>query len=192
MYHDSNNTSARRASHTPPATVTHNKPQSSHSRQIELPLDDASPPSSSSSDKQHNLTTEPGHDPAQIRTNSVFLQLIACGAGAASGKGSGRKSSGTLHRGVVSRLAAGRVGLEDELGRVSKNRRCIGLSVEDKEYFSGSIVEEGHRAAPEPALKKSNSCNEERYYFSLIFFPLSNVIWLCCFLAKTYVVKLIS
>lgn len=175
-YRDNITASARRTPRTPTVTINHKKPPSNHSRQIELPLEDASPPSSSSSDKQPNLTIEPGPDPSPIRPNSVFLQLIACGAGAvSSSKGSTRKSSG-LHRGVVSRLAVGRVGLDDELDQVSHNPRFGGLSVEDKEYFSGSIVEEGCRAVPEPALKKSNSYNEERYYiFSCViirfFFP---------------------
>ncbi|KAJ3673757.1 hypothetical protein LUZ60_005749 [Juncus effusus] len=147
---------------TSTVNIKHAKPRSNHSRQIELQLDDSSsPPSSSSSDKQPSSAEQ-----CPARPNSVFLQLIACGAGAVSGnsKGSGRKSGG-LHRGVVSRLAAGRAGVEEEeFRRVSDNpRRYGGVAVEDKEYFSGSIVEEGLRAGPpEPVLKKSNSYNEER------------------------------
>ncbi|XP_078164750.1 protein SOSEKI 2-like [Carex rostrata] len=155
-------TGARRTLRAPTVTITHKKPQSNRSRQIELPLEDASPPSSSSSDKLPNLSAEPGPESGPTRPNSVFLQLIACGAATVSAKGSARKSSGGLHRGVISRLATGQVGLDDEFGQVSHNQRCGGLSVEDKEYFSGSIVEAGRRAVPEPALKKSNSYNEER------------------------------
>ncbi|KAJ4820328.1 UPSTREAM OF FLC protein (DUF966) [Rhynchospora pubera] len=161
-YRDNITTGVRRTPRTPTVTITHKKPPSNHSRQIELPSEDGSPPSSSSSDKHLNLTTEPGQEPGPTRPNSMFLQLIACGAGAVSAKGSGRKSSGALHRGVVNRLAAGRLGLDDELSQVPHNSRCGSLSVEDKEYFSGSIVEVGCQAVPEPALKKSNSYNEER------------------------------
>lgn len=164
-YHGNIATGARRTLRAPTVTITHKKPQSNRSRQIELPLEDASPPSSSSSDKLPNLSAEPGPESGPTRPNSVFLQLIACGAATVSAKGSARKSSGGLHRGVISRLATGQVGLDDEFGQVSHNQRCGGLSVEDKEYFSGSIVEAGRRAVPEPALKKSNSYNEERYYF---------------------------
>ncbi|KAJ4767620.1 UPSTREAM OF FLC protein (DUF966) [Rhynchospora pubera] len=161
-YRDNITTGVRRTPRTPTVTITHKKPPSNHSRQIELPSEDGSPPSSSSSDKHLNLTAEPGQEPGPTRPNSMFLQLIACGAGAVNAKGSGRKSSGALHRGVVNRLAAGRLGLDDELSQVPHNSRCGSLSVEDKEYFSGSIVEVGCQAVPEPALKKSNSYNEER------------------------------
>jgi Protein SOSEKI 2, plant len=64
----------------------------------------------------------------------------------------------------LGRLATGRVGLDDELDQVSHSSRFGSQTVEDKEYFSGSIVEAGRRAVPEPVLKKSNSYNEERYH----------------------------
>ncbi|RRT60885.1 hypothetical protein B296_00031137, partial [Ensete ventricosum] len=144
----------------------------------ELTLDDSSPPSSTSSDKppahatggasRRSEDTEPG----QAR-NSVLLQLIACGS--ASLKGMSCPSSGTSkatasapcggsgsgrHRGVVSRLASRGIE-EDELRCFSENPRLCHPLVEDKEYFSGSIVE-GSRAPTEPSLKKSSSFNEER------------------------------
>jgi Protein SOSEKI 2, plant len=163
-YRDNITTGVRRTPRTPTATITHKKPQSNHSRQIVMPLEDTSPPSSSSSDKHPNLTAGPEPEQGPNRPNSVFLQLIACGAGAVSSKGYPRKSSGGLHRGVLGRLATGRVGLDDELDQVSHSSRFGSQTVEDKEYFSGSIVEAGRRAVPEPVLKKSNSYNEERYH----------------------------
>ncbi|URE49790.1 WD domain, G-beta repeat [Musa troglodytarum] len=154
-----------------------------HHGPMELPLDDSSPPSSTSSDKAP--THAPGSsasrrfedaDPAPepgLTRNSVLLQLIACGSAAL--KGSSRTSGGTIktaaaagggqrnkgiHRGVVSRLASRAA--EDEVVRcVQENPRFCHPLVEDKEYFSGSIVE-GSRAPPEPSLKKSSSYNEER------------------------------
>ncbi|WOL02736.1 protein UPSTREAM OF FLC [Canna indica] len=168
-----------------------------HHGPTELPLNDSSPPSSTSSDKplaqtlcaggtsqrfeDGDPTPEPG-----LNRNSVFLQLIACGSAAlkprstpsggmikaaagpgatsASGSSGGRRSSG-LHRGVVSRFAgrAAAAAADEEEMRcvVADNPRFCHPLVEDKEYFSGSIVE-GSRAPPEPALKKSSSYNEER------------------------------
>ncbi|XP_064986930.1 protein SOSEKI 2-like [Musa acuminata AAA Group] len=151
---------------------------------MELPLDDSSPPSSTSSDKppahapcsgasQRFEDADPAPEPGLTR-NSVLLQLIACGSAAL--KGSSRTSGGTiktataagggqrntgLHRGLVSRLAS-RAAEEDEVVRcVQENPRFCHPLIEDKEYFSGSIVE-GSRAPPEPSLKKSSSYNEER------------------------------
>ncbi|THU45899.1 hypothetical protein C4D60_Mb02t22820 [Musa balbisiana] len=150
----------------------------------ELPLDDSSPPSSTSSDKppthaaggasRRPEDTDQAAEPGQTR-NSVLLQLIACGSAALKGRSC--PSSGTSkatasasapcgdsgsgrHRGMVSRLASR--GIEDdELRCFSENPRLCHPLVEDKEYFSGSIVE-GSRAPTEPSLKKSSSFNEER------------------------------
>ncbi|RZR91754.1 hypothetical protein BHM03_00019939 [Ensete ventricosum] len=148
----------------------------------QLPTDDSSPPSSTTSDKppgrgasrrfeEVDQTPEPG-----LTRNSVLLQLIACGAAALKGRSSPsggmikaaatsaspveeRRSNGR-HRGVVSRLAS-RAGEEDELRRDWDNPRFCHPLIEDKEYFSGSIVE-GSRGPSEPSLKKSSSYNEER------------------------------
>ncbi|XP_064964132.1 protein SOSEKI 2-like [Musa acuminata AAA Group] len=154
----------------------------------ELPLDDSSPPSSTSSDKppthaaggaggasRRPEDTDQAAEPGQTR-NSVLLRLIACGSAALKGRSC--PSSGTSkatasassapcggsgsgrHRGMVSRLASR--GIEDdELRCFSENPRLCHPLVEDKEYFSGSIVE-GSRAPTEPSLKKSSSFNEER------------------------------
>ncbi|KAJ8479378.1 hypothetical protein OPV22_023105 [Ensete ventricosum] len=155
-----------------------------HHVPTELPLDDSSPPSSTSSDKppthapgcgtsQRFEDADPAPEPGLTR-NSVLLQLIACGSAAL--KGSSRTSGGTiktataagggqrntgLHRGLVTRLAS-RAAEEAEVVRcVQETPRFCHPLVEDKEYFSGSIVE-GSRAPPEPSLKKSSSYNEER------------------------------
>ncbi|RRT33807.1 hypothetical protein B296_00058989, partial [Ensete ventricosum] len=148
----------------------------------QLPTDDSSPPSSTTSDKppgrgasrrfeEVDQTPEPG-----LTRNSVLLQLIACGAAALKGRSSPsggmikaaatsaspveERRSNVRHRGVVSRLAS-RAGEEDELRRDWDNPRFCHPLIEDKEYFSGSIVE-GIRGPSEPSLKKSSSYNEER------------------------------
>ncbi|CAL9054683.1 unnamed protein product [Musa banksii] len=157
-----------------------------HHGLTELPTDDSSPPSSTTSDKppthapglgasrrfeEVDQTPEPG-----LTRNSVLLQLIACGSAALKGRsnpsGGMIKAAATSaspveerrrnwrHRGVVSRLAS-RAGEEDELRRDSDNPRFCHPLIEDKEYFSGSIVE-GSRGPSEPSLKKSSSYNEER------------------------------
>ncbi|XP_064968286.1 protein SOSEKI 2-like isoform X3 [Musa acuminata AAA Group] len=157
-----------------------------HHGLTELPTDDSSPPSSTTSDKppthapglgasrrfeEVDQTPEPG-----LTRNSVLLQLIACGSAALKGRSSPsggmikaaatsaspveeRRSNGR-HRGVVSRLAS-RAGEEDELRRHSDNPRFCHPLIEDKEYFSGSIFE-GSMGPSEPSLKKSSSYNEER------------------------------
>ncbi|RZS20810.1 hypothetical protein BHM03_00053373, partial [Ensete ventricosum] len=146
----------------------------------ELPLDDASPPSSTSSDKP-----PPAHGPGGggadsdsrrfekpdqapetgLTRNSVLIQLITCGSAALKGRsspggGTTKAAASKLHHGVVSRLAS-RAGEDDELRRILENPRFCHPLVEDKEYFSGSIVE-GSRPPSEPSLKKSSSFREER------------------------------
>lgn len=131
-----------------------------------------------------------GSEPLLSR-NSMLLNLIACG-----GSGSFRKtvpppsttvppsphtqnvvprksSSGvSLHKGVVCKAAA-KVSVEEDeimIGYISENPRFGNLQAEEKEYFSGSIVEsmtndERLALAEQPGLKKSNSYNEERSVF---------------------------
>ncbi|GKV12180.1 hypothetical protein SLEP1_g23362 [Rubroshorea leprosula] len=110
--------------------------------------------------------------------NSVLLQLISCGNLAVSKAknvsnlkqpaNNALKKSENLHKGVLCKSAVKRaVGDEDMIiSCMSENPRFGNLQTEEKEYFSGSIVEamSEQRAvvAAQPALKKSNSYNEER------------------------------
>ncbi|KAG6478007.1 protein SOSEKI 2-like isoform X1 [Zingiber officinale] len=170
---------------------------SRHHAPTELPLDDSSPPSSSSSDKPRNQAypaaatcggvsqrfddVDPAPEPVLSR-NSVLLQLIACGSAALKGRGTQNSgaikaasaaansasdaaaaSAGCVRHSAASRLTA-RAADDDESSRCySENPRYCHPLVEDKEYFSGSIVEEGSRGGgpPEPILQKSSSYNEE-------------------------------
>lgn len=115
----------------------------------------------------HTNETETGR-------NSILLQLIACGSSAvAKSKNapagmkqpvkSTVKKSDSLHKGVLFKNAV-KLTEEDMISYMSENPRFGNLQSEEKEYFSGSIVEamSGHRVAAEPVLKKSNSYNEER------------------------------
>ncbi|KAF8404555.1 hypothetical protein HHK36_009442 [Tetracentron sinense] len=148
----------------------------------ELTLDDASPPSTSStiSDKTHEINgnsqrfedCDPTTEPIMPR-NSVLLQLISC-ASSVGIKGrnaqllkhpsntSARKSS-SLHKGVLCKTATKMIDA-DEINYMSENPRFGNPQSEEKEYFSGSIVEsmKEDRVTPEPTLKKSSSYNEER------------------------------
>ncbi|KAG8097162.1 hypothetical protein GUJ93_ZPchr0013g37530 [Zizania palustris] len=134
---------------------------------VELPVEETSPPSSTSSDKPPAAVnpTGRGDDTESNRAGSMLLQLIACGS--ASGAGGGSAKCRTEPRrscGLVSRLAS-RAGTEDDEDAAGELCRRFGhLAVEDKEYFSGSIVESGGRGTPLPSgsLKRSNSYNEER------------------------------
>ncbi|XP_074369391.1 protein SOSEKI 2 [Apium graveolens] len=118
-----------------------------------------------------------------LSRNSVLYNLIACG-GSVSFRGKskvpivkeqeelGRKSS-SLHKGVLKNAAAAKVAVvededdhdQDVIRCMSENPRFGNLQSEEKEYFSGSIVEaicEDERIKAVPMLKKSNSYNEER------------------------------
>ncbi|XP_043722462.1 protein SOSEKI 2 [Telopea speciosissima] len=161
----------------------------------ELSLDDASPPSTSStlSEKAHdsnNNNNNDNGDPERLREdyspateptvggrNKVLLQLIACGSSVAT-KGlkntpclkhqsstNVRKSS-NLHKGVLCKSATKIMEEEEtEIKFMSENPRFGNPQSEEKQYFSGSIVESmtEDRVLPvESALKKSSSYNQER------------------------------
>uniref|UniRef100_A0ACD5WSV9 Uncharacterized protein n=1 Tax=Avena sativa TaxID=4498 RepID=A0ACD5WSV9_AVESA len=139
---------------------------------VELPVEETSPPSSTSSDKPPVARPASRCDEAEPnnRTGSVLLQLIACGsatAGSATKWGGGRAEP-RRSCGLVSRLSS-RAGAEEddddeeeEGGEGELSRRLGHMRVDEKEYFSGSIVERGGRGTPLPAssLKRSNSYNE--------------------------------
>lgn len=139
---------------------------------VELPVEETSPPSSTSSDKppaaaparqQASLCEEPN------RTGSMLLQLIACGSATAGSAAKCGRAEPRRSCGLVSRLSS-RAGADDDEEEEEEDaggelsRRFGHMRVEEKEYFSGSIVESGGRGTPLPAssLKRSNSYNEER------------------------------
>lgn len=114
--------------------------------------------------------------------NSVLLQLIACGSSAvAKAKSSqpaaaktGGSGSVLLRRGVLCKRAV-KMADEEMISYMSENPRFGNPQAEDKEYFSGSIVEsmtEERAGAATPVLKKSNSYNEERFVFLSFSFLL--------------------
>ncbi|KAK6150443.1 hypothetical protein DH2020_015375 [Rehmannia glutinosa] len=120
-----------------------------------------------------------------LSRNSMLLSLIACGGSASFRKTAppsppaavmkkspppppctAARKSGNLHKGVVCKAAAKVAVEEDEMmiGCMSENPRFGNLQAEEKEYFSGSIVESiaNQRIEVQPVLKKSSSHNEER------------------------------
>ncbi|KAL0285488.1 UNVERIFIED_CONTAM: protein UPSTREAM OF FLC [Sesamum calycinum] len=124
-----------------------------------------------------------GNEPLLSR-NSMLFNLIACGGSGSFRKTLppppaveepctvGRKScsggSLLLKRGVR-KAAAGRVAVEEDemmIRYMSENPRFGNLQSEEKEFFSGSIVEamatEERVGADQPGLKKSSSYNQER------------------------------
>lgn len=141
--------------------------------------------------------------PLIVSRNSMLLQLIACGSSlafkskinnnnnnnyknnrkqlaAAAAAAVGRKSNcSDLHKGVLCKNAAVMVeeeGEEEEemIKCMSENPRFGNLQSEEKEYFSGSIVDamstEERAHNTNPSLKKSSSYNEGRYQILLHFF----------------------
>lgn len=109
-----------------------------------------------------------GESAAPSSRYSVLLQLIACGSSGADfkAKEEARLSNvGTKRRESVDEKQKP---YSEDINCVSENPRMLlgNLQSEEKEYFSGSIVEsiKANRVAfeAEPVLKKSNSYNEER------------------------------
>ncbi|CAK9166980.1 unnamed protein product [Ilex paraguariensis] len=176
------------------STDEHELQQETHKNpSTELTLENSSPPSTTSSthsdkpneSKTSNNTSKRFEDGDPLPTesvlnrNSVLLQLISCG-GSVSFRGKGvpvvtptprctvarKSSSSSLHKGVLCKTAAAKVvlGEEDEINCMSENPRFGNLQSEEKEYFSGSIVESmtQEKVHVEPGLKKSSSYNEER------------------------------
>ncbi|KAK4721870.1 hypothetical protein R3W88_012103 [Solanum pinnatisectum] len=131
-----------------------------------------------------------------LSRNSVLFQLISCGGSVSfRGKSATtdpphivkqqqqpppspppctvvpRKSSSScarFHKGVLCKVAKNNVEMNEveEIKYMSENPRFGNLQLEEKEYFSGSIVEsmttEERTAQVDPQLKKSSSYNEER------------------------------
>lgn len=119
---------------------------------------------------------EDGDPAAPSRSNSMLLQLIACGGNLAAPKTKpappsavARSGNEDLHRGVL-RKSAAKATEEAEKGDeaamircMSENPRFGNVQSEEKEYFSGSIVESmSEDRVGAGQLKKSNSFNEER------------------------------
>ncbi|GMJ03902.1 SOSEKI2 [Hibiscus trionum] len=116
---------------------------------------------------------------ASGRNSSVLLQLIACGNLAVNkaknmpsvkqpvvAPNNVVKKSENLHRGVVCKSAVKAAEDDQMISCMSENPRFGNLQAEEKEYFSGSIVEsmnsENRVVVDQPLLKKSNSYKEER------------------------------
>ncbi|XP_030535086.1 protein SOSEKI 2-like isoform X2 [Rhodamnia argentea] len=119
---------------------------------------------------------EDGDPAAPSRSSSVLLQLIACGGNLAVPKTKTappssvpRSGNKDLHRGALCKSAtkaAAEAERDDEAAMIrcmSENPRFGNLQSEEKEYFSGSIVEStSEDRVGAGQLKKSNSFNEER------------------------------
>ncbi|XP_022980967.1 protein UPSTREAM OF FLC isoform X1 [Cucurbita maxima] len=162
-------------------TTTSTTPHSRCSRGVsteELPGPTQSPTESTpfdssrlSTSKRFTYEDELGTAPSR---NSVLMQFISCGGSAGSkekpgegsreaGKEMGRRTE-RLGRGVVCKMGGRRIGEEEMIKYMSENPRFGKLQTEEKEYFSGSIVESirEDRHVVEPVLKKSSSYNEEK------------------------------
>ncbi|CAK7334569.1 unnamed protein product [Dovyalis caffra] len=123
--------------------------------------------------------------------NSVLLQLISCGnLTVAKPKNNVpslnqppaamklndpsanvvKRSDSNLHRGVLYKSAV-KVAEEEMISFMSENPRFGNLQSEEKEYFSGSIIESmsENRVVDQPGLKRSNSYNEERLVISFLW-----------------------
>ncbi|KAK6923737.1 Protein SOSEKI [Dillenia turbinata] len=134
-----------------------------------------------SSDKQNQVSDSP--PPCRGRGNSVLLQLIACGNNNNNNKCKNKatppppptilqkqeRKSEDLRKSVVCRSLRDLKDQEEEemINYMSENPRFGNLQSEEKEYFSGSIVEVVNLEDYQPVLKKSSSYNDERSAASL-------------------------
>lgn len=103
------------------------------------------------------------HQSGKIRASTVLMQLISCGSVSVRDDGLSLVSH---YRGRLPR--GGR-------NQDTENASFGGVKLEDKEYFSGSLIEmkRGSKGAGEfQGLKRSSSCNADRYSFFL-FLQLS-------------------
>ncbi|XP_038997938.1 protein UPSTREAM OF FLC-like [Hibiscus syriacus] len=158
----------------PPKTVSQSAQQ--HSSLLSTSSNDKQNQSKNSTSIRFEDDEPVGTESAPSRS-SVLLQLIACGNLAVNkaknvaimkqpvvqNKAVVKKGE-NLHRGVLCKCAVKKVVEDDEMiiEQLSENPRFGNLQAEEKEYFSGSIVESMNSEKPEPMLKKSNSYNEER------------------------------
>ncbi|GMI68661.1 SOSEKI2 [Hibiscus trionum] len=115
---------------------------------------------------------EPFGSESAASRSSVLLQLIACGnlavnkaknVGIMKQKNLVVKKEENVDRGVICKCAVNKVVEDDEMIKcMPENPRLGKLEANEKEYFSGSIVESINSEKRESVLKKSNSYNEER------------------------------
>ncbi|KAF3789523.1 UPSTREAM OF FLC protein [Nymphaea thermarum] len=107
------------------------------------------------------------------RVTDMLMQLISCGSISVKDHGFGlvptyrsRVFAGESRRFGDSGRYPWRSGLLCELDSLCENPRLMGIRLEDKEYFSGSLLETKKRqeegANPVPSLKRCSSYNAER------------------------------
>jgi hypothetical protein len=111
---------------------------------------------------------------ARIKATNVFMQLISCGSISVKDHSFGLiptyKPSFT-HSKFPSPLFSSSLML-GELDCLSENPRLMGLRLEDKEYFSGSLIETKmlkEEGGGVNSLKRSSSCNADRLVQFQIF-----------------------
>ncbi|XP_028763826.1 protein UPSTREAM OF FLC-like [Neltuma alba] len=146
---------------------------------VKVTVNHAPPPSLTPADKlqrseqikEANGTSIRFEDGLEPSRSSILLQLIACGSSAVSkAKNSPCMSNGVKKRESSSgseisvKREAVKVSEEEMIKCMSENPRFGNLQSEEKEYFSGSLVEsrKENRVHSEAVFKKSNSYNEER------------------------------
>ncbi|KAG7633448.1 hypothetical protein ISN44_As03g037500 [Arabidopsis suecica] len=101
-------------------------------------------------DQELNRTVE------KMRPSAVLMQLISCGAM------SFKKCGPTLMNGNTRSTAVRGTG-NYRLERAEKELKSFGrVKLEEKEYFSGSLIDESSKKELVPALKRSSSYNIDR------------------------------
>ena len=113
---------------------------------------------------------------ARLKATNVFMQLISCGSVSVKDHSFGlipTYKPRFSHSKFPSPLFSTSSLVLGELDCLSENPRLMGIRLEDKEYFSGSLIEtkmlkeEGEGVN---SLKRSSSCNADRSVWFQFFF----------------------
>ncbi|XP_075634139.1 protein SOSEKI 5 [Castanea sativa] len=103
----------------------------------------------------------------RMKASTVLMQLISCGSisfkdcGATSVKDQGFSMIGH-YKSRLPRGAGNNNQLGKEAGALTEIPNFPGLKLEDKEYFSGSLIETNKKDVEVPNLKRSSSYNADR------------------------------
>ncbi|KAK9123529.1 hypothetical protein Sjap_013131 [Stephania japonica] len=115
--------------------------------------------SSTSSSDIRDRSTANDHPSGRIKASAVLMQLISCGSLSVKESCSGGPTAGlSLVSQYKARLPRGAPDQLSSQGRLIENPSFGGFQVEDKEYFSGSLIET-KKDDEFPVLKRSSSYN---------------------------------
>ena len=126
------------------------------------------PPGANEDNSSLNRTAE-NFPSGRMKASTVLMQLISCGSmsfkdcGATSVKDQGFSLIGHYKSRLPRGAGNNNNQLGKEVGALTEIPNFPGLKLEDKEYFSGSLIETNKKDVEVPNLKRSSSYNADRY-----------------------------